>query len=298
MMQLRLPLPPYAYRFELLLAFARRIAHPARMLVIGDTLWRFTAGHLCAYRQVEDAIELRVQDLPKADLARVAAASRRVLGLDQDLSRFYAMAKADSALWNAIAPLHGMPAFCSETMFEALITLIIEQHISWKAALRAQLCLLELLGEPADVAGQTVYDFPGPDTIAHAEPASLKPLKITNRRIDLIISTAAAVASGELELEAISQLPPDRAYQALLALKGVGPWTAGNAIGRACAVYPHASYNDVALQAAVQRYFFAGGGQKGAEQVGDALDRYGEFAGLAGHFVLLRWVIDNYPVVS
>ena len=298
MTQLRLPLPPYAYRFELLLAFARRIAHPARMLVKGDTLWRFTAGQLCGYRQTDDAILVTVQDRPGADLAGVESASRRVLGIDHDLSAFYAMAIADSALWQAIAPLHGMPANRSETMFEALITLIIEQHISWKAALRAQRCLLQLLGKSADVGCQTVYDFPTPAAIARAQPDSLKPLKITYRRIDLIISAAVAVENGELDLEAISQLPPERAYRALLELKGVGPWTASNAIGRARAVYLHASYNDVALQAAVQRYFFAGKGKKGADQVHEALDRFDEFAGMAGRLVLLRWVLDNYPVVG
>ena len=84
----------------------------------------------------------------------------------------------------------------------------------------------------------------------------------------------------------------------LLEIKGVGPWTASNVVGRACGSYPFVSHNDVALQAAVQRYFHAGQGEKGAAQLRDTLEPYGEFAGIAGHFVLLRWVIDNYPPVA
>ena len=33
MTEIRLPLPPYAYRFDLLLEFIKRIAYPARLVV-------------------------------------------------------------------------------------------------------------------------------------------------------------------------------------------------------------------------------------------------------------------------
>ena len=113
--------------------------------------------------------------------------------------------------------------------------------------------------------------------------------------MDLIRETAAAVCRGDTDLESIGVLPPAQAYERLLALKGVGPWTANNVLGRACGQYPHVSTSDVALQAAVQRYFYDGAGQKGAAQVHEALDRFGEYAGMAGHFVLLKWVMDTYP---
>ena len=89
-----------------------------------------------------------------------------------------------------------------------------------------------------------------------------------------------------------------QAYARLLELDGVGPWTAANVIGRAFGRYPFVSANDVALQSAVRRYFFAGEGDKGAGQVRDVLQRFGEHAGMAGHFVLLRWVMDNYAPSS
>ena len=155
---------------------------------------------------------------------------------------------------------------------------------------------MRLFSQRAGIGAGAVYDFPTPAQLARATRSDLQPLKITNKRIDLIIETGAAVCRGELDLESIRYLPTDQAYERLLALKGVGPWTGTNVIGRACGVYPHVSHNDVALQAAVQRYCHAGGGLKGAGQVRDTLERYGGFAGMAGHFVLLRWVMDNYPV--
>lgn len=295
MTDLRLPLPPFPYRFDLLLEFVRRVAYPARLIVDGDTLWRFTAGQLLSYRQAGDVIVVSGASLSAEDGDHIERASRRWLGLDHDLSAFYALAQADAPLWRVIEPLVGLPIHCTETVFEALITLIIEQHITWKTAMRSQRCLMQIHGSGALIGERAVYDFPKPAQLACATRSSLQPLKITFRRIDLIIETAAAIARADLDLEAVHGLSPKQALDSLLLLKGVGPWTATNVVGRACARYPAVSHNDVALQAAVRRYFFADEGDKGIGQVRSALERFGEFAGLAGHFVLLRWVMDNYP---
>lgn len=295
MTEIRLPLPRFKYRFDLLLDFARRVAHPARLMVSDGTLWRFTAGHALAYRQEDDAIIVSGKCLPPEDEERVIETSQHLLGLRHDLSDFYAGARADAWLWPVIEPLAGLPIHCTETVFEALVTLIIEQHITWKTALRSQRCLLGLFGRRAAIDGDRfVYDFPTPAQLASATREALQPLKITYKRIDLIIETATAICRSELDLESIGGLAPKQAYEQLLELNGVGPWTATNVVGRAFGSYPFVSVNDVALQAAVQRYFYAGKGDKGAAQVREALERCGEHAGMAGHFVLLRWVMDNY----
>ena len=298
MTEIRLPLPPYAYRFDLLLEFIKRIAYPARLAVLGDTIWRFTGGHLLSYRQSADAIIVRGEGISAERESRIAQTSRRWLGLGNDLTAFYDLAQSDKELWRVVEPLVGLPIFCTETVFEALITLIIEQHIAWKSALRSQRSLMQLVGCSATVGEVEVYDFPSPAQLAQATRVQLKPLKITNKRIDLIIELADAVHRSELDLEKIRSLPPKQAYDKLLALKGIGPWTAGNVIGRALGSYPYVSHNDVALQAAVNHYFYENEAKKSAEQVVETLKPFGEFAGLAGHFVLLRWVLDRYPLVA
>ena len=298
MSEVRLPLPRFAYRFNLLLEFVKRIAHPARLVVQGDSLWRFTGGELIAYRQEGDAIVMRGDGLSRANEERIKRISRHCLGLERDLSAFYEFAARDPALWRVVTPLVGLPIFCSETVFEALITLIIEQHISWKNALRYQGTLMRLFDSGASIGQARVYRFPSPKQVASASQAELKALKITNRRIDMIIAIAQAVASGALDLESIAQMEAGAACDQLMKLKGVGYWTANNVIGRALGDYPFISQNDVALQAAVQLFFHDGKGQKSADLVTNTLGRYGEFAGLAGHFTLLRWVLERYPPLA
>ena len=298
MREIRLPLPPFAYRFDLLLEFVKRIAYPARLVVQGETLWRYTDGQLVSYRQEADGIALRVdRACTAANEARIKRHSRHCLGLNRDLTAFYQVAAGDRGLWRVVEPLVGLPIFCTETVFEALITLIIEQHISWKNALRYQRTLMRMFDGGACLGLASVYCFPSPQQLARASPSELKALKITNRRIGMIIEIAKAAADGALDLESLRQAEPKAAYDKLMTIKGVGHWTANNTLGRALGHYPYVSANDVALQAAVQEYFHDGVGKKSAELVANTLGRYGAYAGLAGHFVLLRWVLDRYPPV-
>lgn len=291
-----LPLPDFPYRFDLLIEIIKRFAHPARQVIHNDSLWRITASNLVSYTYTDDGICVTMPS--NADETEVATASRQILGMGNDLTDFYQYAKQDSKLWSVIQPLIGLPVFCTETIFEALITLIIEQHISWKNALRYQQTLMTLFHTEQSHSDVLVYDFPTPNQLSQATQEQLKPLKITNKRIDLIIKIAQDVVSGDLNLEVLRHEDTTTIYDTLLKIKGIGHWTAANVIGRAIGQFPYISHNDVALQAAILYYFHNDEGKKSAQQVIDTLEPYGEFAGLIGHFTLLRWVLDRYSIVS
>lgn len=295
MPEVQLSFPDFPYRFDLLLEIVRRFAYPARQVVLEDKLYRVTHGQVVSYSATTDYIKIE-SPTPLSD--DIVVTSRHLLGLNNNLTSFYEYAKTDLRLWRTIQPLHGLPVFCTETVFEALITLIIEQHITWKNALRSQQTLMQIFDTSQVIDNITVYDFPSLEQLANATSEQLKPLKITNRRIALIIQVAQMVVDQELDLESIRELDSTSAYQLLLGIKGVGHWTASNVIGRALGIYPYVSHNDVALQAAIQHYFYDDAGKKSAQQVIDTLEPYGEYAGLAGHFTLLRWVLDKYPIAN
>ena len=60
-------------------------------------------------------------------------------------------------------------------------------------------------------------------------------------------------------------------------------------------IYNYVGHNDVALQAAVAKYFF-GLDQKVSETVvQETFHQFGEYAGLAAHFTICRWVLERYP---
>jgi len=291
-----IPQPDFSYRFDLLLEIIKRFAFPARQKVYQNRLWRVTQGQLVAYSQTNN--RLKIEYAANDSNSSIVSASRHILGLDYDLSAFYHFVQSNEKLKQVIEPLIGVPIFCTETVFEALITLIIEQHISWKNALRAQQALMAIFDTKYTNEDIVVYDFPSPEQLAQATPDQLKPLKITNRRMDLIIQISQDVANGDLDLELLHQMETKSAYDMLLQIKGIGHWTANNVLGRGLGRFPYISHNDVALQAAVQYYFHDDDSKKSAQQVIDTLEVYGGYAGLVGHFTLLRWVLDRYPIVE
>lgn len=218
---------------------------------------------------------------------------QHAFGTDCDLGAFYEFSREHPALWQVVEPLVGLPVWREETLYQTLIFVIIEQHISWKNARLAQLRLLEWGGNRFDVDGHILYALPTPEQLAHASIDDLVPLKITFRRMQMLIDLARSIADGSLDLEAWMQLEPAALYEQLCTLHGVGHWTAAVVVARAKGIFSYIPQNDVALQAAVAHYFHAG---KSAAEVLRVLGEFGEYGGLAAHFTLMRWVLDRYPL--
>jgi DNA-3-methyladenine glycosylase II len=87
------------------------------------------------------------------------------------------------------------------------------------------------------------------------DEATLSSFGLSNAKRTTLLSIAAAVAAGELDLIELSQLEPIVAMQRLTALKGIGPWTAEVYLmfcGGHADIFPA---GDVALQAAVMHAF-------------------------------------------
>jgi DNA-3-methyladenine glycosylase II len=298
------PHPPY--HFGLLLDLLRRFAYPLEEVPLGDALYRVI--ELDGSRALIRVTGRGEADDPALDVEVVAAqgavdpdavrkALSHILAVESDSrARFAAFAWRDERLWQVVGPLYGLPVTRSGSLFEALIQVIIEQQIAWKAALRGQRWLLEWADRGIAHDGHTFYAFPTPAQLAAATVEELTPLKITFKRMGLIIDLARRAADGSLDLDRLSAMEAAQAYAELLKLKGIGPWTAAVTLGRALGHHHFLACNDVALQAAVNRYFHGDGERPSAALVEATLSPYGEWAGLAAEHTLTRWVLDEYPI--
>lgn len=227
------------------------------------------------------------------DAKAVSAKIAHVLGVYSDIHEFYAFSRESEALWRIVEPLQGLPLYREESVYQALMFVIIEQHISWINAQKAQRQLVEWANNSVEYDSYIHYAIPSPEQIAKATVDDLKPLKITFKRMNLMIDLSKQVVSGELDLESLLHESPEKMYSELLKIKGVGHWTASVVVARAMGVYPYVPHNDVALQAAVSEYF---GVAKSADALQETFAQYGDHAGLAAHFTLMRWVLDKYPI--
>ena len=107
--------------------------------------------------------------------------------------------------------------------FEIAIATILGQLVSLERGRRLVHDLIEIAGIDSDlkVDGRTIKLFPTPQRILEAD---LSPLKTTRVRKDALKEFSRALIDGRLSLESAQNV--EEFTEKVLAIKGIGPWTA------------------------------------------------------------------------
>lgn len=148
------------------------------------------------------------------------AAVRRWVGLDADHEAAGAALAEDPTigpLWRARPDLR-VPGAVDPA--ELALRTVLGQQVSVAAARTLGGRLVALLGEPGP---DGLRVFPRPAAIADAGVAQVRAIGLTRARALTLVGLAAALADG-LDLSPGSDAAATR--RALLALPGIGPWTA------------------------------------------------------------------------
>jgi len=157
--------------------------------------------------------ELRLAD--PADEPAALAACRALLDLDARPDAYDAVLRRDAALAPLVAARPGLRAPGTVDPAETAVRAVLGQQVSLAAARTLAGRLVALCGDPIpDSDGALTHAFPTPAAIA---AAPLERIGMPAARQRTLRAVGAALAAGELDLG-------DR--DALLALPGIGPWTA------------------------------------------------------------------------
>lgn len=100
--------------------------------------------------------------------------------------------------------------------YGALLRAIVGQQLSTKAARTIYLRVCDLFG------GTT----PSPEQLLEANEEDLRGAGLSGRKVEYIRDLAAHVLSGELELDRLGELSDEEATAELVAVRGLGQWTA------------------------------------------------------------------------
>jgi AraC family transcriptional regulator, regulatory protein of adaptative response / DNA-3-methyladenine glycosylase II len=155
-----------------------------------------------------------------ADLTAVLASVRRLFDLDADPVGIDNALSRDTALAELVAARPGLRSPGAVDGFEIAIRGIIGQQISVAAARTRLEQIVSDYGSSA-FDDDDLLMFPTPAALADADPTALR---MPRSRAQTLIGVAQACASGELDLSAAAAR--DETREALLAMKGIGPWTA------------------------------------------------------------------------
>jgi AraC family transcriptional regulator of adaptative response / DNA-3-methyladenine glycosylase II len=163
---------------------------------------------------------LRLADL--RDLSSAVERCRRLLDLDADPVAIDEFLGADSLLQRSVAKRPGVRVPGHVDGFEVAVRAVVGQQISVAGARTILGRLTTEFGAPLEHSdGELSRVFPTADAIAAADPESLPMPRARGRSL---CTLAAAVAAGDVVLDRSADRNETR--DALLALPGIGPWTA------------------------------------------------------------------------
>jgi len=164
--------------------------------------------------------ELQLEDL--RDLNAAVQRCRRLLDLDADPEAVTGYLSADPVLGRLALAHPGRRSPGHVDGSELALRAVLGQQVSVAAARRLGARLVATYGKPLSRPdGPLTHCFPTAETLAAADPAALP---MPRGRALALTGLAAALASGELSLDPGAER--DRAEAVLLALPGIGPWTA------------------------------------------------------------------------
>ncbi|WP_264776738.1 DNA-3-methyladenine glycosylase 2 family protein [Deinococcus aetherius] len=178
-----------------------------------------------------------------------------LLGLHADPLRFEAQVGREADLRPLIEDRRGLRFPLLTDPFDALVWAILGQQVSFARACTLRFRLVERWGQP--VAGG-LYALPSPEALARLGAADLLPLGLTRARAETLIGAALAVADGRLPLAALEAQSVTRIERLLLAVRGIGPWTAHYVLMHGYGFPDCVPLGDSGLGESLKRFFALG----------------------------------------
>lgn len=182
---------------------------------------------------------------------RVAVIAGRMLGLGSDPDGFEALVATRADRGRILGARSGLRIPLTADIWDAVCWAIIGQQINLTFAAALRRAMIERAGPLHAESGLRAH--PDPARVASLEVEDLTALRFSRSKASYLIGAARLVADGALSLEALAEGTAADAEAALVAVRGIGTWTARYILLRGFGFPDMAPIGDSGLAAALQR---------------------------------------------
>ncbi|MEV7395942.1 AlkA N-terminal domain-containing protein [Aeromicrobium sp. NPDC092404] len=182
----------------------------------------------------DDRVECELELADLRDTAVAIGRARRMLDLDADPVAIDGVLGADPAMRELVAAAPGLRVPSHVDGYELAVRTIVGQQVSVAGANTVLGRQVPVRGTRVDFALAAAFGlthaFPAAESLAEAAPTELG---MPQSRARTIIDLSQAVADGKLDLD--PGVDREAVREQLVAMRGIGPWTADYIVMRALA---------------------------------------------------------------
>ena len=241
-----------------------------------------------------DAPKLRVEleyneEISITDLQKTKEIIASSLNLGLDLASFYKDVKNDRIMAVITAKLRGLKSPSTPTVFESLVSSIIEQQISLRVAHSMESKVVKSFGDALSLNGKAYYAFPTPQALASVTIEQLRECGLSSKKAEYITGVAKSIVEGNLNLEGLKELEDTSAViERLLKMRGIGVWTAEMTVLRGMHRLEEMPADDVGLRKCIAHYY-SKDRKLSADEARRIAKKWGQWQGLASFYLIIAW---------
>ena len=221
-----------------------------KTLLVDDAAHRLEIDLSDAEHPTDPVARIRL-DNPVLPPERVAVIAGRMLGLGSDPDGFEALVSTRPDRSRIVGARSGLRIPLTADIWDAVCWAVIGQQINLTFAAALRRAVIERVGPLHPESDMRAH--PDAARIAELEVEDLTALRFSRSKASYLIGVARLVAEGALPLDELATMPMAEAEAALVAVRGIGTWTARYIMLRGFGFPDMAPIGDSGLATALQR---------------------------------------------